>query len=228
MWLIICLIVGGGILGAVLNIHGEAKRKDKLNSLSSKLEQEGFTVSKKLFNPNNTVALFIDDVNNKWAIAQSIPLKYDIYDYKDLIEYELIEDGSSIIKGRVGSAIVGGALFGAAGAIIGSARGRSTKPTCTSMSINITVDNLNAPHRVIPIISSEVKKSSVIYTSALNTANEIISTLALIKSKAEEAMGVNLSTNCSIDDIEKLYNLKEKGIITEQEFEDKKKQLLNL
>lgn len=47
--------------------------------------------------------------------------------------------------------------------------------------------------------------------------------LSKINNKPNESNGISAS-----DEISKFYNLKEKGIITEEEFESKKKQLLNL
>jgi len=46
------------------------------------------------------------------------------------------------------------------------------------------------------------------------------------RNKPKEILAINNSGG--VDDIEKLFNLKEKGIITSQEFEAKKKQFLNI
>ncbi|EPZ54444.1 hypothetical protein H477_3583 [[Clostridium] sordellii ATCC 9714] len=46
-----------------------------------------------------------------------------MYNYKDIIEFELLEDGESITKGGLGRAVAGGVLLGGVGAIVGGVTG---------------------------------------------------------------------------------------------------------
>ena len=54
------------------------------------------------------------------------------YNYNDLLDYELYEDGSSITKGKGLATALGGAAFGLLGAMVGSSGKRGAKQTCIS------------------------------------------------------------------------------------------------
>lgn len=174
-----------GIVALVITEREQKKKGIAIVSTSSDLESKGFVISKQVFAPGNIASLLVDNINNKWAIISPRTSRVDILDYSDLIEYELLEDGESLVKGRVGSAIVGGMLFGGIGALAGASRKKKIKSICNSMSVRIIVNNLDNPQYVIPIISSPTKTDSIIYQSAMSIAQEFTSLLALIKARAE-------------------------------------------
>lgn len=76
------------------------------------------------------------------------------YRFEDLLNYDLLEDDSSIISGGVGQALVGGALFGGAGAIAGGITGkRVQRKRVESLYIKITLNSLDTPCLLLPLIS---------------------------------------------------------------------------
>lgn len=82
------------------------------------------------------------------------------------------------------------------------------------------------------MISSEVKTSSYIYTQCFSVAQEILSALDVAKNSANLDDSVkdknNSSDNFSVaDELLKLKNLLDLGILTEEEFEKEKYKLLN-
>lgn len=188
MGFIMKIIVLGVLVGIVVIIITDREQKKKGSAIASTsldLENKGFIISKQVFAPGNALSLLVDNTNNKWAIVSPHTPHVDILDYSDLIEYELLEDGDSLVKGRVGSAVVGGVLFGGIGALAGASRKKKVKSVCNSMSVRIVVNNLDNPQYVIPIISSQVKTDSILYQSAMTIAQEFTSLLALIKARAE-------------------------------------------
>ena len=174
-----------GIVAIIITGREQKKKGRAIASTSLDLESKGFVISKQVFAPGNVASLLIDNTNNKWAIVNSRTSNVDAMDYADLIEYELLEDDERLVKGRVGSAIVGGMLFGGIGALAGASRKKKIKSICNSMSVRIIVNNLDNPQYVIPIISSQTKTDSIIYQSAMSIAQEFTSLLALIKARAE-------------------------------------------
>jgi hypothetical protein len=87
------------------------------------------TVDGCSFTPTREVGNYfaIDENARLWAIGKGMfpSLKKAVpYSYDDIVDFELLEDGSSIIKGGVGSSIVRAALFGGIGAVVGSATGK--------------------------------------------------------------------------------------------------------
>ena len=148
-----------------------------------------------------TYAQFNDDTK-KMILARKIkmsyqPVDYTAFDYSQIVDYSLLEDGSSIASGGVGRAAVGGLLF---------------------------------PAFFITLISTETKKNSFVYKTALQQAETIISKLKLITEATpipESSSGQNATIDVT-EQIRKFKGLLDDGIITQEEFNLKKKELLNL
>ncbi|MGL5480093.1 MAG: zinc-ribbon domain-containing protein [Clostridium sp.] len=111
-------------------------------------------------------------------LDKSIP---KIYSFDDIVSYELIEDNDCIVKGGLGRAIVGGALLGGVGAVVGSTTGtKKSKKVITKLIVKITVNNIENPVVYIDIINKPTQSASIAYTTKFKEAQEIISVLELI------------------------------------------------
>lgn len=220
------------------------KKQAAMISFDHYLDVNSFSTSKKQY-INSKHELYLDNDSKKWFIKQG---KYDsspkMYSYSDLIEFEVYEDGDSIAKGTTkgktkgkgGHALVGGLLFGPVGAIVGASGKRKTKEVtktitqeyCKILQVRIKVNDIAKPEIIIPLIEFQTKKDSFTYNSRFNTAKELAANLAFIQENAE-FLEADLSNDDSLaDELEKLHSLMQKGILTEEEFSVKKKQLLGL
>lgn len=113
---------------------------------------------------------------NKQKVGDKTWLKFT-----DLISYELLEDDSLVTSGGVGQALVGGALFGGAGAIAGGITGkRIQKKKVDSLIVKVTLNNFDCPCMLIPLITKSTKTNSSEYTTAFNLAHQILSALDVI------------------------------------------------
>ena len=186
------------------------------------------------FVPTNKVGNYfhINEEKKQWAIPRTIlKSKVDkVYSYEDIISYELIEDGNTITKGGIGGAVAGGLLFGEAGAIAGGTIGKKKgKATCTMLKIKITVKDSKEPAVYINMLGGEFKKSGMIYQTAYDNAQKILSLLQIICDDNANSKEMN---NKKIDDvptqIKKYKELLDSGAITQEEYDEKKKQLLEL
>lgn len=191
-----------------------------------------------LFTPTQTVGGYfgINEKTRQWAVGKGfIPSLKNapLYSYDDIIDFELLEDETSVTKGGLGRAAVGGLLFGGVGAVVGGVTGgKKAHQKCTSLTVKITVNNMNAPTEYIKLITSPVDKNTLTYKAAFQNAQSIISMLQLICSQRETKTitqpTVAVKEISSADEIRKFKNLMDEGIITEEEFNAKKKQLLGL
>ena len=187
-----------------------------------------FTATKKI-----GTHMEIDEEQKKWLIPDGVfggKKNPKIYNFSDIVDFELLEDGESIAKGGLGRAVVGGVLFGGVGAIVGGGTGgKKSKPICTSLNIKITLNNMSNPVAYINFIKTSTKKNSIIYKSMYKSAQECLSVLQLIVNGQEEVKNdIETTSISSADEILKFKNLLDQGIINEEEFEAKKKQLLGL
>lgn len=189
------------------------------------------------FTPTKSVGTYfgVDEANHLWAVSnalvggfkKSVPHSYD-----DILDFELLEDGESVIKGGLGSAAVGGFLFGGLGAIVGGATGkRKTKGKCTSLMIKITLNDMGHPTEYIKLVTSPTSKSGLIYKTAYQNAQEIISLLQVVMNQrdtARDPVPQPENTTSIGSDLRELKALLDEGIITQTEFDLKKKQILGL
>ncbi|MDR1891830.1 MAG: SHOCT domain-containing protein [Oscillospiraceae bacterium] len=226
-------------------VRSVANSKEEKHNASSATVPDGFVVSRQV-----GTYIRIDAINKKWCIPKNTTRdggKYPkIYDYGDLLEYELLEDNVSITKGGLGAAAVGGLLFGGAGAVVGSVvGGKKTKNKVKNMSIKLVLRNIDSPVDFIVFYSnSEFKTDSFIYKDFRRQASEVLALLAIIteESKAPVAETVNpvrrpvrrpLQQNekpaqieSNTDQLLKLKSLLDSGALTQSEFDSEKAKIL--
>ena len=153
-----------------------------------------------------------------------------IFHFSALKGYELIEDGTSVTKGGLGSAIIGGALFGGFGMVTGSILGKKQKNLITSMCISVSLDDKIFPAKNIILLSAETKKDGFVHNAAKITSNVVMECFdAILRYNEQDIQLKNEPQSFSAaDEIKKFKELLDAGIITEDEFTAKKKQLLDL
>jgi len=153
--------------------------------------------------------------------------------YEDVIRVEISFQGKIIYKkdNAVGRALVGGALFGSAGAIVGSTSSTTTATKEETATLRILINNIQNPSIVISGINVEnAENVKAIIEVVLNriekgikkTNNDIISDVSNQISEREE-----LESNDLLARLDKLGQLKEKGILTEEEFNIQKAKILS-
>ncbi len=147
-----------------------------------------------------------------------------IIDFSDIIECSILEDNATVMDGGIGRAIVGGAIAGETGAIVGS-NTRKAKNVTNSLILKIVTQNIEEPLIMISFISSEIERSENTYIEIMREVQELHSTLVVILRNNKQ--DVNQPTDNYINKIEKLFEIKEKGIITEQEYNAQKDKILN-
>ena len=103
------------------------------------------------------------------------------FPFSALISYELLEDDSLVTSGGVGQALIGGAVFGGAGAVAGAITGKRTqKKKVESLYIKVTLNDFNTPCILIPLITKPMKTSSKEYQVAFEESHKILSVLDVI------------------------------------------------
>ena len=199
------------------------------NAASIKPFLERHAAVVKSFSPTKKISIYLAvDENNK-----SFKIDGDIFEYDNLLSFELLEDGNTVTKGGLGRAVAGGLLFGGVGAIVGGVTGgKKSKGVCSSMKLRVTLRNAHTDTAYITFISNEFKKSSYVYKTAQDHAQSCISALEniadYVKSLDEAAQYEAPQVVSAADEIAKFKQLLDNGIITQEEFDAKKKQLLGL
>lgn len=185
----------------------------------------------KSFNVTNNAGkrLFEDRDNKKFYVAtDDKKCAPDVFDYSQLVDYHIEEDGNIIKKSEVGSAIESGLLFGAKAAE--KLGGRKNKNIVKSLKIVLTVRSEWTQTVTIPIINAETERGSKFCKLSKKVFKSCISILDGIlayKEPAAPAFADGPSTPVSAaDEILKFKSLLDAGAISEEEFAANKKQLL--
>ena len=216
------------------------KQFDKISNFSSKEFKENFNgnllAKTKYSNFKPTINLHdlleVDEKNKLLAtLSYPFPLfstkqikSYNIFSYEDIISYNVIEDNNSITKGGKGQALTGGLLFGNVGAVVGGTTAkRTTKKVVTDLKIKI-----NLKSQLQPIYINLIDSPTYNYLYFYSICEEITSTLENIINQNKSNINDIKQESSGADELRKFKQLLDDGIITKEEFENKKKQILGL
>lgn len=216
------------------------QRKEKIESNANYLVKNGFNVDKVVTSNDNKLAVYIDTKKEQWCFYNLTDNFIKILPYGSLLDFEIVENGETIIQGRAGSALIGGALFGEIGAIVGASRSKVINTNCTNLSIKLNINDIDSPLISFTLLNKTVEKTSAEYKNAYKNALEFEAILKIILTNGKLSQPVKAvivsDKNTNLDkhtasDKEKLQELKEMlddGLITQEDFEQKKKQILGL
>ena len=219
----------------------QASRRKSMENMMTRAKSEGFVFSKSVVNMQNTCCLALDSANQKFLVK--VDSAWKILPFGQLVSYELCRDGSSIVSGNAGGALVGGLLFGAVGAVAGAAGPRNVDKYCSELYISI-VDKAAQRYR-IPLVTERISENSADYRVAIERARDMLSILDAVSAGSKEMKTSEqpseraihaietpqpVSEGLSDETVRALKNYKElldSGIITQEEFDNKKHELLN-
>ena len=202
-----------------------------------------FSPTQQVMGCDGTSGLAIDEPRRKLClIAHSgVAVTRRIISYKDIVSVELFEDGTSITKtvrsSQIGGAILGGLLLGGVGAIIGGLSGRTeTSGKVKHIDLRLIVNDTNAPLHDVAFMNTEGNKGGFTYTQAIHLARHwhgIVEVLIKRADAEERSSQVServtapaLSGVSVADEIKKLADLHNTGLLTSDEFQQQKARVL--
>lgn len=201
-------------------------------------ENKGFLIDKyiNLYDASHlcSARLLIDTKHKQFTYA--VGKKYsDIIKFKDVLSYEIYEDGNSVVKGSAGRALIGGAFFGVTGALVGSSGKREISNYCQSLKLLIRINNIDQPLLEISFIGGKTEKDGFTYKNCLNSLQQICAYFEyMINNKPFEESAKTLNDSVKEKQTkskkEKLTELKElfdDGFITEEDYNKKKQDILD-
>lgn len=224
-----------------LDIDLDIAKFQTVKNLAERLQQQSDNFQKfQIFNTTREVKIggmyFRDDNQMKrWYVSdQKTPHNPTLYRYDEIADFKIQEDGDTITSGGLGRALVGGALFGGVGAVVGAVTGRKkTKKIVSSLNVIISLNNAFRNNITISCLTTgPCKVGSLIYKGHMQNVQKLVSFLDSICSQAAQQVPIEPppfpQTISPADEILKYKELMDKKVITEEEFELKKKALLGL
>lgn len=204
------------------------KEAEKYVKLSSSMERiDKFEANRKL---NNIV--LVDEINKVFFIPSSNTIKKFIFE--DLESYELVDKNKQKIytttkKKGIGRAIVGGAIFGSVGAMVGATTGNSESTTnIENYKIEIIRLHIKSQHKAIDIEIPKYFKNMDIeellnYFDAVLEEND-----SMQRNNENDRKKLLEESEDNFTKIRRYKELLDDEIISKEEFEKKKKELLQL
>lgn len=217
---------------AIFSLKSEIKKSYHLEYISQELPSVAKTIS---VNANNCSTILIDETKQKLIFQKGRKISEAI-SFSAITGYDVYENGESKVSGTAGKALVGGVFFGLGGMIVGSSMGRKISNQCEQLKLIIHISNLNCPQIVLSFVDKKCEKSSSAYRKKIENLQYVCSTLEYIinRKTLEESATQSQTKDISVEKAsnkEKLQELKEmldEGLITEEDYEQKKKQIIGL
>ncbi|MFR7544839.1 MAG: SHOCT domain-containing protein [Clostridia bacterium] len=233
--IILIIIVATPILG--ISSYKDKKKKDKaLDDYINFINKNGLNSSKKVAF-KNIVRIDIDTKNKLLGTYSYYENQSKVIKFNEVLDFEIFENGNSVVSSKTGSAVIGGLLFGGLGAVAGASGSRTISEDCDTLKLKIYTNNIQYSVIMLDLLEKGISKSGYVYEYLTEIINEMISFLKIAREhnrqeerKEDKKVIIenveDIKQNSNLTSIKELAELKEKGIITEKEFEESKKKIL--
>ena len=221
------------------NIMRVIKKNNEYYSFKTFLEEnQMYDTEYESVTYKNIVEMDFDMNHKQLALYSYYETTAVILDFDEILDFEVTENGNSIISSRTGSTIAGGLLFGELGAMAGASGSRSIDEVCHTLKLKIYTNNISNNVVTLDFLDDKVRTESIKYDDISQVIDEMVGFLKLIKEhnrqeerKEDKNIIVenteDIKQNNNLSSLKELAELKEKVIITQEEFEETKKKILS-
>lgn len=131
--------------------YGNEKQREQEDEFKKQIKESGAIISQHVKCYNGFISIDEDNKKIYLAITAITGKKFKGYSFSDILGCEVVLDDNSVYKKStlrtVGGALVGSALLGGAGAIIGGLSGASQKKSnIKKAELKITVKDISNPN----------------------------------------------------------------------------------
>lgn len=240
------LIILFAIVVVVIAVVIGVAQGQRINDLHSGLEAE-FPGARIHVSYNDSSFLVVDfatdqivaglDKPRGTVLAQEQPYR-SVVAFSDIVKAEIIRDGTQVASTNRGSQVLGAAVgavaFGGVGAIIGGLSGSSTSVSgAKRLSVRITVEDADKPLHEVTFYETDRKKGGrrgdMLFDQGAQQVAEFAAHIEAAMRQADAAAPESAPPpgDSVAGQISALWQLKEAGALTAQEFETQKARLLN-
>lgn len=251
VYIIICVLLFFIFRGIAAKKDRDLTEKRRFNFQDRIYEiykKHDFTPSQKVEGVMFAYIFAVDKKHRK--VAYLYGTQERVFSFEDIINVELSEDSATVASKStmrtIGGTLVGGAIAGGAGAVVGGLSGNTNfKKEVSLVQVKIRLRNLEEPAVIINCFDyismghGEVAKKNNFswdrYKQGLEHAKKIVDLVSVIiddvdRSEKKDLHSSNTTANGTMlvaDELAKLVDLKNKGILTEEEFLKQKNKLLS-
>lgn len=250
-WIILIFIVTI-VIFVIISVMESNNEKERDTKLTEMLESEKDFTSTTLIKGEANKYFFSVDKERKIILYMHCESSDDIFKktvfFNQVLDVELVEDSSIVSKKSttrtIGGGAIGAAVGGGAGMIVGGLSGGSSeKKKVKSIKVRIRIKDIDNPSIVISCLDTSMTSDGkgapteglygYLYERCLANANQIVDILSVIidqvdseEKKGHLSQSQTVETDSITDELSKLVEFKEKGVITDEEFVALKSKLL--
>ena len=181
---------------------------------------------------NESYDLAIDENSQAIAICSLQTAYVDYMPFSSLVECEICQDNSVISTNQIKRAVVGGVIAGSAGAIVGASTSPKTD-IVKYLAVKIRTNDIKHPLHTITLLQSTYSTIDNFYNRKRQTAELLYATIgAIIKNCEGSRLSIsqpeeNNSSENFAEQLRELSSLFHEGILTQEEFDSKKSEILS-
>jgi hypothetical protein len=226
------------VLVVVVAIAQAIARSKARNEMQGSMAASGFTASQQFMSADAKTGIGIDHAGRTvcLTVAGASPR---IVRFRDLLEVEILEDDQSVTKtqrtSQAARALVGGLLLGPVGLLAGALTGKKvTEQKVRRIDVKLLVNNPAKPVHLINFLDQQpaIEKTNWQYKNGRQQADHWYGALLACIKQADaddaaapipvSAPSQVASSRSVADELEKLADLRARGILTEDEFAEQK------
>ncbi|MFJ4208536.1 SHOCT domain-containing protein [Paenarthrobacter sp. NPDC089675] len=242
MEVILFLLIVAGIMALLVRRSNErskarAEHQGALAGFDSQMAaRSGF--EKTRWHADAFVAVALDSNSNQIAYAEAPNYLAKFVEARKLISVTVYEDQRSIThthRGRqIGAAYIGNKVAGSAGAVIGALGARShSEDQVNRVTLRIELEDATKPVLDVEFLRAPAPRASSFHEKANREARTWSSLITAMIRSIDEATPHPISPEMEVSGsrlemLEKLATLKERGTLTQEEFEAEKARILGL
>jgi len=153
---------------------------------------------------------------------------YTYLTFEDINSYEVICDKQVINNDMLKNTASGKYVADGVGALVGALSSLNSGEYITNLQIKLNINNFDNPCVYINYITRKIKANSQMAKDLIKMCDEDLAKLEIILKKEETVSPQETLIKDPIEEVKKLKELLDMGILTQEEFDKKKKELLNL
>ncbi len=220
----------------VNNFHADKTYEEGLNLVWFDYKGKRGAILTKTVSKETTV--YIKTVARIIAPASAIRF----FQFDKITGCELVQDGTTVHQSAVLPGMIGAAAFGLGGALAGATAMHNAEAV-GHISIRVYLDDSSMPSLTITVLNTSMQKSTQAYLNSFNAAQQLYTefeSIIRLNRKAQEEKPAapepreesakppkasdGLAENARIlEQIKVLAKMRDEGILTDEEFADKKK-----
>lgn len=150
------IVIGFCVVMLIYSINYQKKRKALFRERQLANPLENITKEFKIQDPAfEKTTIQIDEPNKKFSVD------YEVFNFKDLLDFDYKLDGETIISGKGLSTVAGGVTFGLLGAMAGASGKRKQKEKIRKATLILRMDSLERSNINIEILPAIAKSSQI-------------------------------------------------------------------